>query len=111
EHARQWLQHVGLETPVDEVEGDSEIVLEARTVLTDAVRRIGAEIRNSLDFHLMQEGSTAVERVVATGPAVAFAGFSDQLAEQVGLPLEVGGAPEAAPGALGTEAARYAVAA
>jgi type IV pilus assembly protein PilM len=112
EHASQWLQHVGLEEPVDEIEGDSEIVIEARSILSDAVRRIGAEVRNTFDFHLMQDGSTAVDQVVLTGPAVAIAGFSDQLGEQVGLPIEVRLVPEAVPGSLaGAEAARYAVAA
>src|SRR5947209_5809060 len=112
EHARQWLRHVGLLEPVDEVDGDSEVVLEARAVLSDGVGRIGGELRNSLDFHLMQEGSTAVERVVLTGPAVAIAGFCEQLAEQVGLPLEVGGVTEATPGGLaGDDAATFAVAA
>jgi type IV pilus assembly protein PilM len=112
EHAHQWLRHVGLEEPVDEIEGEPDIVVEARTVLTDAVRRIGAEIRNSLDFHLMQEGSSAVEQVIVTGPAVTISGFSDQLGEQIGLPLEVGLAPEATPGGLGgAEAARFSVAA
>jgi type IV pilus assembly protein PilM len=108
EHAHQWLRHVGLEEPVDEVEGDSEIVVEARAILSDAARRIGVEIRNTLDFHLMQEGSTAVERVVLTGPAVGIPGFSDQLGEQLGLPLEVGLAPGAVSGADG---ATFAVAA
>ncbi len=112
EHAHQWLSHVGLERPVDEIAGEEEIVLEARAVLSDAVRRIGAEIRNSLDFHLMQDGSTAVERVVVTGPAVAVAGFSDQLGEQIGLPLEVGSTPEATGSGLAAgEASRFAVAA
>jgi type IV pilus assembly protein PilM len=112
QHARQWLQHVGLEEPVDEVEGDREIVLEARAVLSDAVRRIGAEIRNSLDFHLMQEGSTAVDQVVVTGPAVTISGFSEQLGEQVGIPLEVRLVPSASnDGVAGAEAARFAVAA
>jgi type IV pilus assembly protein PilM len=112
EHAHQWLQHVGLLEPVDEIAGESEIVVEARSILSDAVRRIGAEIRNSLDFHLMQEGSTAVERVVLTGPAVAIAGFSEQLGEQLGLPTEVGVVAEARPGTLaGADAARFAVAA
>ena len=112
DHARQWLQHVGLEEPVDEIEGEREIVVEARAVLSDAVRRIGAEIRNSLDFHLMQEGSTAVEQVIVTGPGVTISGFSDQLGEQIGLPLEVGLPSEATPGGLGgADAARFSVAA
>jgi type IV pilus assembly protein PilM len=111
EHAHQWLAHVGLETPVDELDGEREIVGEARSVLVDAVRRIGAEIRNTLDFHLMQPGSTAVEQVVLTGPAAAIAGFSDQLGEQLGLPIEPGRVPEGAAGFAGGESARYTVAA
>ena len=32
DHARQWLTHVGLETPLEQVDGDAEIVEEARSV-------------------------------------------------------------------------------
>jgi type IV pilus assembly protein PilM len=112
EHAHQWLRHVGLLEPVDEIEGDEGIVAEARAVLSDGVRKIGSEIRNTLDFHLMQEGSTAVEQMVLTGPALALPGFTDQLAEHIGLPVEVGTVPEATPGALaGGDASRFTVAA
>src|SRR4051794_12406196 len=43
QHARQWLVHVGLVTPMTELAGDDAIVAEARTVLTDGVRRIADE--------------------------------------------------------------------
>src|SRR4051794_6611589 len=33
EHAAQWLNHVGLERPLDEVDGDTEVVASARAVL------------------------------------------------------------------------------
>ena len=56
EHAHGWLKHVGLIDPLDEIEGDAEIVLEARNVLTDGARRIADEVRNSIDFHVMQVG-------------------------------------------------------
>jgi type IV pilus assembly protein PilM len=112
EHAHGWLRHVGLVTPADEIEGDSEIVVEARGVLTEGVRRVGDEVRNSLDFHVMQEGSTSVERVVLTGPAVAIPGFSDQIGHQIGLPLEVGLVTEGKAGGFGgIDAGRLAVAA
>jgi type IV pilus assembly protein PilM len=112
EHAHQWLLHVGLETPVDDVAGEGEIVSEARTVLTDAVRRIGAEIRNTLDYHRMQEGATPVDQVVLTGPGAAITGFADQLAEQIAAPVELGVIPEAAAGRLpDRDGSRYAVAA
>jgi type IV pilus assembly protein PilM len=71
EHAHGWLRHVGLLSAVDEVEGDADIVAEAREVLNDGVRRIADEVRNSLDFLTMQDASAVVERVVLTGPAVS----------------------------------------
>ena len=101
EHARGWLKHVGLVTPVDELEGEPEIVLEARGVLTEGIRRIGDEVRNSLDFHVMQEGSTSVERVVLSGPALGIPGVSDELGQQIGLPLEIGSVSEGRAGAFG----------
>jgi len=86
EHARMWLHHVGLEADVEHVEGDPKIVEDARAVLTGGVRRIAAEVRASLDFHLGQvhEGA-GVTRVVLTGPAVAIAGFASALEEGLGL--------------------------
>ena len=112
EHAHGWLRHVGLLTPVDEIEGEADIVLEAREVLGDGVRRIADEVRNSLDFLAMTDASAVVERVVLTGPAVAIPGFPERLGEQVGLPLEVGVVQESSPGGFGgIDAGRLAVAA
>lgn len=112
EHAHAWLKHVGLLEPLEAIEGEAEIVQEAREVLEDGIRRIADEIRNSLDFHAMQEGTSHVERAIVTGPAVAIPGFADQLGEQAGLPLEVGLVEEGRPGAFGgVDAGRFAVAA
>jgi Tfp pilus assembly PilM family ATPase len=98
--------------PVDQIEGDAEIVLEAREVLEEGIRRIADEIRNSLDFYAMQQGTSHVERAIVTGPAVAIPGFADHLAMQAGLPLEVGVVEEGKPGAFGgIDAGRLAVAA
>jgi len=112
EHAHGWLKHVGMLAPVEDLEGDSEIVLEARHVLTEGVRRIGDEVRNSIDFHMMQDGSGPAERVVLSGPAVAVPGFSEQIGVQIGLDVEVGLVTEAkAGGFAGIDAGRLAVAA
>jgi type IV pilus assembly protein PilM len=115
EHARGWLRHVGLVTPLDEIESDdqSEIVEEARTVLLDGVRRIGGEVRNSLDFHHAQEGmSLRVQRAVLTGAAAAVPGSADALAAELGLPVtagEVVGTPDGLDSHLLTVAAGLAV--
>jgi type IV pilus assembly protein PilM len=115
EHARGWLHHVGLVLPLSEIESDAqdEIAEEARTVLLDGVRRIGGEVRNSLDFHHAQEGmSLRVQRAVLTGAAASVPGFDDALATELGLPVETGivdGAPEALDPHLITIAAGLAV--
>jgi type IV pilus assembly protein PilM len=115
EHARGWLRHVGLVTPLSEIESDDqdEIAEEARTVLLDGVRRIGGEVRNSLDFHHAQEGmSLRVQRAVLTGAAAAVPGFDDALAAELGLPVESGlveGTPEGLDPHLLTIAAGLAV--
>jgi type IV pilus assembly protein PilM len=112
EHAEQWLTHVGLESPVDTVEGDPEIVADARSVLAAGADRIVDEIRNSLDFYAGQGASVMVERAVVTGPAVAIPGFVSQLASGVSIPVESGKVVEAQPGALhGVDPARLTVAA
>jgi type IV pilus assembly protein PilM len=115
EHARGWLRHVGLVTPLVEIESEDqdEIAEEARTVLLDGVRRIGGEVRNSLDFHHAQEGmSLRVQRAVLTGAAAAVPGFDDALAAELGLPVECGqveGTPEGMDPFLLTIAAGLAV--
>jgi len=108
DHARGWLEHVGLMAAVEEIEGDTEIVTAARRVLLDGARRIAAEVRNSLDFHLAQGGNAVVERAVLAGPASAIPGFDAALSSELGLPVTIGdvdGAP------AGLDAGRLAVAA
>jgi type IV pilus assembly protein PilM len=115
DHARGWLRHVGLVTPLAEIESDDqdEIVEEARTVLLDGVRRIGGEVRNSLDFHHAQEGmSLRVQRAVLTGAAATVPGFDDALAAELGLPVTSGlvdGGPDGVDPHLLTVAAGLAV--
>jgi type IV pilus assembly protein PilM len=101
EHAHGWLRHVGLEAPPEEVTGDPEIVLEARNVLLDGARRIADEIRNSIDFHVMQVGTVEIGRAVITGPGVGIPGLAAELAPAIALPVEVGLVEEARPGSFG----------
>jgi type IV pilus assembly protein PilM len=108
EHARGWLEHVGLQVAVEEIEGDAEIVAAARRILLDGARRIAAEVRNSLDYHSAQGGVGVVSRAVLTGQASAIPGFEVALSSELGLPVSLGtvdGAP------AGMPAGRMAVAA
>ena len=112
EHAHGWLVHVGLREPVEDIDGEESIVEEARAVLAEGARRVGDEVRNSLDFHLAREEAASASRVILTGPAVGIPGFADEVAGRIGLPFEVGLVQEAKPGGFsGVDAGRLAVAA
>jgi type IV pilus assembly protein PilM len=112
EHARGWLVHVGLSAPLETVDGDPEIVAEARRVLQEGVRRIADEVRNSLDYYRAQSNALAAEQAVLTGAAVAIPGFADELGAAIGIPLTRGAVAEARPGVNGDiDAARLTVAA
>jgi type IV pilus assembly protein PilM len=88
-HARMWLRHVGFTQELGEIEGDAEIVADARAILLQGSRRLAGDIRASLDFHRTQAVAGAdVERAVLTGAAVAVPGFADALARELGLPVE-----------------------
>lgn len=89
EHARQWLQHVGLETPVETVEGDPETVSATRDVLAEGASKLADELRLSLEFYGTQEGALAVEQVVTCGPGAAIGGLVGRLEREIGLPFSV----------------------
>ena len=97
EHARGWLAHVGLDHPVEDIEGEQDVVLEARKVLADGVRRVGADVRNTLDFHRGQGASGAVQRAVLTGAAAEIPGFATALESELGLPVTIGTLEETVP--------------
>jgi type IV pilus assembly protein PilM len=88
EHARQWIQHVGLAAPLAEVEGDPELVAAVRTVLEEGVHGMADTVRNSLNFYRMQESAETVERAVLTGPGVEVDGLAERLAELLRLPVD-----------------------
>jgi type IV pilus assembly protein PilM len=108
EHSRGWLQHVGLLTPVEAVEGESELVAAVRQTLQEGVHQVADTVRNSLNFYRMQESAETVERAVLTGPAVAIPGFAEELASQLHLPVE---SAVVATEAEGADAGRLTVAA
>ena len=86
DHSRAWLRHVGLRTPVDQIEGEPDIVAAARYVLGEGVRRLALETRQSLDFQRAQSpGDDLIDHVVLTGPALQIDGFSATLEHELGI--------------------------
>jgi type IV pilus assembly protein PilM len=88
EHARQWMTHVGLETPIDAVDGDPDLVAAARTALEQGVHELADSVRNTLNFYRAQENSEQVERGIVTGYATTIPSFVAKLSEHLRMPLE-----------------------
>jgi type IV pilus assembly protein PilM len=105
EHARMWLAHVGLSQPLEQIEGDPEIVSRARTALETGAAALLDELRLSLDFYAALEGALPVERVVLCGPGSAIPGLAETIGMGIGRPIETG-TPAALASLDPTEAAR-----
>jgi type IV pilus assembly protein PilM len=100
EHARGWLSQVGLQTPIEGIEGDPEIVGAARTVLDEGLQRLLDGVRNSLDFYGAQPDAPAVSRVVLTGPGLTVPGLPEALGQALGLPVGAGTVTQTQEGAI-----------
>lgn len=87
EHARMWIGHVGLLSPLEDLEGDPELIAATRASLDEGVHQLADTVRNSLNFYRTQENAEQVEQGVLTGPAVSIPGFAEALSEQLKLPV------------------------
>jgi len=87
EHAEQWLLHVGLEAPLESIEGDPEIVTATRRALQEGVAGLVDELRLSLDYYRALESAVPVSSVVLCGTGSAIRGLAAAMEEQVGLPI------------------------
>jgi type IV pilus assembly protein PilM len=91
EHSRQWLAHVGLDRPLEEIDGDNEIVSAAREVLVEGASKLADELRLSLQYYGAQDHALAIERIVACGPGTTIPGLVDRLQTELGQPFAIGG--------------------
>ncbi len=108
EHARQWLDHVGAEAPLETIDGDPALVAATRDVLEDGVAKLADELRLSLDFYGAQEGARSIEEIVVCGPGSVIPGLPEQIERQLGYALRVG-RPPALSGLDAASAARLTV--
>jgi type IV pilus assembly protein PilM len=108
DHARQWLGHVGLETPVEGLEGDPAIVAAARESLAEGAGRLVDELRLSLEYYAAQEESVPVDGVVVCGPGTTVPGLTERLQRDLGQRFEIG-RPQALAHLDGETAARLTV--
>ena len=89
EHARQWLVHVGLEKPVEDLDGEDAIVSGARDSLAEGAARLVDELRLSLEYYAATDGAVAIDGVVACGPGSTIPGLTERLQRDLGQRFEV----------------------
>jgi type IV pilus assembly protein PilM len=90
DHARQWLPHVGLDQPLEAIEGDPETVAAAREALAEGSAKLADELRLSIDYYRAQEGAANIESVVTCGPGSVIPGLVQRLERELGQRFEVG---------------------
>jgi type IV pilus assembly protein PilM len=103
DHSREWLRYVGLERDLQNIEGEQEIITEAREVLENGARRIADEVRLSIEYyHSTVPDAPRVEAAVMAGPGIAIAGLSTLFEHELGMPVEARsmGQIDVEPGAL-----------
>jgi type IV pilus assembly protein PilM len=93
DHAAQWLTHVGLEQPLEAIEGDAATVAATRLVLEQGVTGLVDELRLSLDYYGAQDGAVPVERIVLCGPGSAIPGLADGMEPGFGLSISAARPP------------------
>ena len=89
EHSREWLLHVGLQRPVEEIDGDPETVTAARDALIEGVSKLAGELRLSLDYYGAQEAAVAIEEIVVCGAGSAIEGVDSQIQAELGYAARV----------------------
>jgi type IV pilus assembly protein PilM len=105
EHARQWLVHVGLESPLEEIEGDPQTVTFTRDALATGVATLVDELRRSLEYYAALDDAVELDGVVVAGAGTAIPGLVDRLERDIPLPLHAA-VPDALSGIAGPAAGR-----
>jgi type IV pilus assembly protein PilM len=90
EHAREWLVHVGMEKPVDGIEGDAETISAARDSMAEGAARLVDELRLSLEYYGAQEDAMPIEGIVACGPGTTIPGLLERLQRDLGQQFHLG---------------------
>ncbi len=89
EHARMWVDYVGLDTPVASIEGDADVVRMTRDELEASVDSLGNDVSAAIDFHTAQETTAHVSRVLLSGPGSTVPGVAAQLQQRLAMQVDV----------------------
>lgn len=89
DHARMWIDHVGLDAPITSIAGDAEIIRITRDELESAIDALGSDVSAAIDFHSAQDTVTHVSRVLVSGQGSAIPGLAGRLGQRLNMSVEV----------------------
>ncbi|MGH2907427.1 MAG: pilus assembly protein PilM [Solirubrobacterales bacterium] len=95
EHARMWIEHVGLSAPLQSIQGEPDIIQATREELGAAVDQMSMDVTAAIDFHSVQDSTAQVSRVLIAGPGSGIPGLAEAISARAGLAVET-------PAALGS---------
>lgn len=78
-HARQWLGHVGLARPLEQIDGDPRIAAAARAALEEGAAILVDDLRLTLDYYGTQENAAPVGPVILSGDGSAIDGLAERI--------------------------------
>lgn len=88
EHALLWVDYVGLLTPLQSLQGEPDVIQATREELISSVDQLSNDVTAAIDFHVAQETTAQVNRILISGPGASIPGISENLAARTGLQVE-----------------------
>lgn len=89
EHARMWVDYVGLSAPLQSLQGEPDVIQATREELSAAVDQLSNDVTAAIDFHSAQKTTAYVSRILLSGPGGSIPGLAEHLAARTGLNVEV----------------------
>lgn len=88
EHAQMWVDHVGLLAPLQSLQGEPDVIQATREELISSVDQLSNDVTAAIDFHVAQETTAQVTRILISGPGASIPGLTENLAARTGLLVE-----------------------
>jgi type IV pilus assembly protein PilM len=88
EHARMWVEYVGMSAPLQSIEGEPDIIQATREELGAAVDQMSMDVTAAIDFHTVQDTTAQVSRILFSGPGSGIPGLAEAIAARAGMTVE-----------------------
>jgi type IV pilus assembly protein PilM len=88
EHARMWVEYVGLSAPLASIQGEPDIIQATREELGAAVDQMSMDVTAAIDFHTVQDSTAMVSRILLSGPGAGIPGLAESISARAGIHVE-----------------------